>query len=97
MPTFRYWPGVAALDNKIYVTGGYDGQHMSSLDCCDHNTNTWSQVANMNITRAGHSLVSLYGRLYAFGGYGVDCCCLQVAIQPYHQIAPLPCLISLFN
>ena len=26
----------------------------------------------MNITRAGHSLVSLHGRLYAIGGDGVD-------------------------
>ena len=69
----RFRPGVAALDNKIYVTGGRDGlQHMSSVDCYDPDTNTWSRLPDMNIARVGHSLVSLHGRLYAIGGYGVD-------------------------
>ena len=68
----RRYPGVAALDNKMYVTGGYAGQPMSSVDCYDPDTNTWSQVANMNISRHSHSLVSLHGKLYAIGGAGVD-------------------------
>ena len=72
MPTGRFGPGVAALDNKIYVTGGGDFGVMSSVDCYDSDTNTWSQMANMNIARSGHSLVSLHGRLYAIGGYRVD-------------------------
>ena len=74
MRTSRYKPGVAALDNKIYVTGGEDDdwQTMSSVDCYDPDTNTWSWMANMNIGRYGHSLVSLHGRLYAIGGYDVD-------------------------
>ena len=72
MPTRRFSPGVAALDNKIYVTGGGDVGAMSSVDCYDPDTNTWSQVANMNIARSGHSLVSLHGRLYAIGGNDID-------------------------
>ena len=76
LPTDRNgkWnPGVAALNNKIYVTGGWnDGQHTSRVDCYDPDTNTWSQLANMNIARDGHSLVSLNGRLYAIGGDGDD-------------------------
>ena len=66
----RRLPGLAALDNKIYVTGGYDVslQRMSSVDCYDPDTNTWSQMSNMNIARCGHSLFSLHGRLYANGG-----------------------------
>jgi len=48
------------------------GQTMSSVDCYDPNTNTWSQMANMNIARWSHSLVSLQGRLYAIGGADVD-------------------------
>ena len=73
MPTRRIEPGLAALGNKIYVTGGGGGgQNMSSVDCYDPDTNTWSQMANMNIGRYGHSLVSLHGRLYAIGGYRVD-------------------------
>ena len=71
MPTRRFGPGIAALDNKIYVTGGGDFGVMSSVDCYDPDTNTWSQMANMNIARRGHSLVSLHGRLYAIGGWDV--------------------------
>ena len=72
MPTSSYSPGIASLDNKIYVTGGQEdigGQSKSSVHCYDPDTNTWSQMANMNIARWGHSLVSLHGRLYAIGGY----------------------------
>ena len=65
----RRLPGLAALDNKIYITGSIGHQIMSSVDCYDPDTNTWSQMANMNIGRYGHSLVSLHGRLYAIGGY----------------------------
>merc|ERR1719422_411480 len=72
MPTKRRYASVAALENKIYVTGGRGGPPMSSVDCYDPDTNTWSQVANMNIARWSHSLVSLHGRLYAIGGDGVD-------------------------
>ena len=75
MPTRRMYPGVAILDSKIYVTGGYDPfwtEDVSSVDCYDTDTNTWSQVADMNIARKGHSLVSLHGRLYAVGGWDVD-------------------------
>ena len=73
MPTKRYKTAVAALDNKIYVTGGMGSyQTLSSVNCYDPDTNTWSQMANMNIARSGHSLVSLQGRLYAIGGDWVD-------------------------
>ena len=75
MPTVRYGQSVAAVDNKIYVTGGEDNddQTISSVDCYDLDTHTWSQMANMNIARRGHSLISVHGRLYAIGGRDVDC------------------------
>ena len=73
MPSKRLLPGVAALDKKIYVTGGRDsGYQSSSVDCYDPDTNTWSQVANMNIARQDHSLVNLHRRLYAIGGLKCD-------------------------
>ena len=73
MPKKRYYSGVAALGNKVYVTGGKDDWlwSLSSVDCYDPDSNTWSPVANMNIARYGHSLVSLHGRLYAIGGCDV--------------------------
>ena len=70
MPIRRYYPGVAALYNRIYITGGC-GKIMSSEDCYDLDTNTWSKMANKN-KRHGHSLISLHGRLYAVGGWDVE-------------------------
>ena len=71
---WRSWPGVAALDNKIYVTGGQgeDGL-LSRVDCYDPDTDTWTRVEDMNNARRGHDLVNLHCRLYAIGGFdGVD-------------------------
>merc|ERR1712126_603969 len=74
MPNKKISPGVASLDNKIYITGGEYGygRPFSGIDCYDPDTNTWPLVAKMNIGRKGHSLVSLHGKLYAIGGVGVD-------------------------
>ena len=77
-PTKQWCSGVATLDNKIYFTGGRwlnlygDDQTLSSAICYDLDTNMWSQIANMNIERSGHSLVSLHGKLFAIGGEEVD-------------------------
>ena len=65
---------VAALGNKIYVTGGTSWDHdkknfcFARVDCYDTVTKSWSQVANMNTSKHRHGLISLYGRLYAIGG-----------------------------
>ena len=69
MSSRRHKSGVAVLGNLIYVTGGFDcNLAQNTVDCYDPDTNIWTPVANMNIARAGHSLVSLHGRLYAIGG-----------------------------
>ena len=75
MSTPRGSVGVAILDRKIYVTGGSPrgiGRTISHAECYDPTTDTWSQVANMNIAREGHELIALHGRLYAIGGYNGD-------------------------
>ena len=71
MKTGRQEPGVAVLNNKIYVTGGWVTQYddnSRSVECYDPDTNTWSKVANMNFARCQHALASLNGKLYAIGG-----------------------------
>ena len=61
--------GGAVLDNKIYVSGGYNYQEVfRSVFCYDPVSRTWTEVASMNKRRRGHSLVSLNGLLYAIGG-----------------------------
>ena len=73
MSTRRHKAGVAVLGNLIYVTGGFDcNLAQNTVDCYHPDSNIWSPLANLNIARAGHSLVSLHGRLYAIGGRDVD-------------------------
>ena len=71
---------MAVLDNKIYVAGGFGdlghgsvrGIALDSVECYDTSTNSWSDVADMNIARYCHALVSCHGKLFAIGGRNVD-------------------------
>lgn len=45
----RYKPGVAVLDDILYVAGGDDGMSSDKLRSCekfDAGTNTWSTIAS---------------------------------------------------
>ena len=80
MSTRRFSPGMAVLNDKIYVAGGFGnldhgsvcGVALSSVECFDPRTHTWSHVANMNTARYCHALVSCHGKLFAIGGRDAD-------------------------
>lgn len=62
--------GVASLNGKLYVAGGYDGNvFLKSVECFDPALNRWSYVAPMNVKRSRVALVANCGKLYAIGGY----------------------------
>ena len=78
MSRVRRLPGVDVLFGKIYVSGGTDqsfcdppghGKGHKSVECFDPVSNAWSKVADMNVGRFGHGLVSANGLLYAVGGF----------------------------
>ena len=62
--------GIAALDNKIYVSGGMSGEFNRSrrVACLDTTTNTWSTVASLNRGRSSNHLHAINGSLVALGG-----------------------------
>ena len=80
MSTRRFSPGMAVLNDKIYVAGGFGdlghgsvcGVALRTVECFDPRTHTWSYVADMNIARYCHALVSCHGKLFAIGGRDVD-------------------------
>lgn len=95
--------GIATLDNKIYVTGGYtdddfelDNKAAYVFDPQGANGGSWSPVADLPAERAAHSSVAVGGRLYVVGGVGSD----AAAIRAYNPAtntwdagrAPLPSL-----
>ncbi|CAG5102462.1 Similar to KLHL10: Kelch-like protein 10 (Homo sapiens) [Cotesia congregata] len=60
----------AALENKIYIVGGFNGEDIyRSAEAFDVETSQWSYIKSMINPRTGVSLVAFRDSLYAFGGY----------------------------
>jgi kelch-like protein 17 (actinfilin)/kelch-like protein 20 len=57
MSTARTCPAAAAIDGKLYVMGGHDGQNrLSSVERYDPATNEWAAMTSMAlgvVTRSG--------------------------------------------
>lgn len=63
-------PGVAALNQFIYVAGGYDGSNqLKSVERYDTESNKWEYVASISVARSALTLCMLAGQLYAIGGF----------------------------
>lgn len=62
--------GCAAVGNKLYVFGGYDGKTaLSSCEALDSRTNLWSQIPAMPTSRDGCACVAHESKIYVIGGY----------------------------
>ena len=62
--------GAVAVNDHLYVCGGFDG--LSSLDTVerfDPGENGWSMVSNMTKHRSAAGVVTLLGKIYALGGH----------------------------
>jgi N-acetylneuraminic acid mutarotase len=69
MPTPRGAAGVAAIDGKIFVAGGYGGgEAASALESYDPKTDSWTRLASMAYGRDHLAAVAVNGKLYAIGG-----------------------------
>ena len=68
MPHGLYWHAAAAIDGKIYVTGGC-GSPLDSVFVYDPQANAWTQLASMSTARRSHVSAVVDGKLYVFGGY----------------------------
>jgi kelch-like protein 19 len=63
-----YFTGVAALNQYIYVVGGYDGQRqLNTVERYDTERDSWDFVSSIRIARSALSLTVLDGKLYAMG------------------------------
>jgi DNA-binding CsgD family transcriptional regulator/N-acetylneuraminic acid mutarotase len=67
----RAFAAAAALGDRIYVVGGYDGeQELTTCTIYDPATKMWEECAPLAVGRGGLGLVAIGGQLYAVGGGG---------------------------
>jgi N-acetylneuraminic acid mutarotase len=84
LPDALHHIGVAALDGRVYVTGGYrTGEGASPEDFTSWvntgatwvytpGSDAWERKADLPSPRSAHSSVALGGRIYVIGGVGID-------------------------
>jgi hypothetical protein len=67
----RYFAAAMMLNNRVYLTGGYDPNSGYSAQVFEYNpiTDTWAQRANMAGQRYEHGAVAINGKGYVYGGY----------------------------
>ena len=66
MPGRLYGHAAAAMDGKVYVTGGYS---QNSVCVYDPQADAWTQLASMSTARWEHASAAVGGKLYVFGGH----------------------------
>ena len=103
--------GVGVMNGCFYALGGHDAPssnpHASRFDCVeryDPKTDTWTNIAAMNIARDAIGVCVLGDKLFAVGGYdGQQYLNLVEAYDPllneWQQVTPLnsgragPCVV----
>ncbi|XP_062442967.1 kelch-like protein 3 isoform X5 [Rhea pennata] len=77
--------GVGVLSGLLYATGGHDGPLVrKSVEVYDPGTNTWKQVADMNMCRRNAGVCAVNGLLYVVGGD--DGSCNLASVEYYNPI-----------
>lgn len=87
--------GVAAIDNVIYVVGGFDGE--GRVEAYDVEENTWRRVADLPAARNHVGVAALGGRIYCVGGFAgtsfqptTEVYRYNPAVDRWDEVAPLP-------
>lgn len=92
-------PGVAVLNDCLYVVGGYcNGHWMAQAECFNPFTNQWTVIAPLTFPRTGIAAATLKGEVYAIGGFNGELVGAQFikSVEKYNpadnlwmQVAPL--------
>ena len=73
-PSERYGHTMVAMNNKIYIFGGYDGSYKNNFYQIEINTLTSTRldigVQNLPFRRRRHTMVAMNNKIYIFGGFG---------------------------
>jgi N-acetylneuraminic acid mutarotase len=68
MPTAKIYMGIAVLNNKIYLIGGYNGtSYIATVEMYDPSIDKWSTMPDMPMSRAPAAAV-YNNKIYVIGG-----------------------------
>ncbi|MBS0154321.1 MAG: hypothetical protein JSS38_06995 [Nitrospira sp.] len=68
MPTPRLEAGAAAVNNKVYVIGGFSGSTLATTEEYDPATDTWTTKTDMLTARRSPVVAAINNKIYAIGG-----------------------------
>jgi len=88
LPEPRHHAGLAALDGKLYLTGGYPagGWPWTPSDRVfryDPETGEWEEATPMRRPRAAHTSAVVDGKLYVIGGVTIDVTDVDATVEVY--------------
>ncbi len=95
MPTPRARMAVVAMDNKIYVIGGTNGDSVLAInEVYDITTNSWTNRASMPTPRCGAAAATINGKIYIIGGWNNGVLSINEEYDPvtdlWIQKSPMP-------
>ena len=65
----RFWHGIAAIDDHLFVSGGKDDEDRPPLSTCElFDGESWTELPSLNISRDSHTMVGYMSSVYVFGG-----------------------------
>lgn len=70
MSSARFGAAAAAVNGRLYVTGGFDKTSLNTVEMYDPTANKWSVTQSMSTPRMLHAALEVEGKLFALGGYG---------------------------
>ena len=88
---------VVAMDNMLYVVGGWNGtRRLRSGEVYNPETQEWTDLPDMDTPRSNHSLAVVQGKIVVIGGYtGEDATSkveqLNLRTNTWEEMESLPC------
>jgi N-acetylneuraminic acid mutarotase len=98
LPKALHHIALAAIDEHIYLTGGYDSLNLVSTIrsawAYDVKADTWTAIADLPAPRAAHTMAAIDGKLYLVGGITAQSTALwsydPAADKWITKLAPMP-------
>ena len=90
MPSARQELATAALNDKIYVIGGFENSVSSDrVDFYDPATNTWASAQPIPVPNDHNSAAVAAGKLYSFGGHSQAAFVYEPVSNTWSAVAPM--------